>query len=140
MANETDAAFCALPGTPASVPERFQDTRVMREIVQSAHTIAIVGLSPSELRASYFVGFYLQRHGYRIVPVNPNESEILGETSYPSLTAIPFPADVVDVFRKPSAVPAIPAEPVPTAPPRPRLHFAVSNLPRAWLAAPGCHQ
>src|SRR5260221_13579745 len=106
MANETDAAFCALPGTPASVPERFQDTRVMREIVQSAHTIAIVGLSPSELRASYFVGFSLQRHGDHIVPVNPNQSETLGETTYPSLTAIPFPVAVAHVFRQPSALAA----------------------------------
>ncbi len=137
MANETDAAFCALPGTPASVPERFQDTRVMREIVQSAHTIAIVGLSPSELRASYFVGFYLQRHGYHIVPVNPNESEILGETSYPSLTAIPFPVDVVDVFRKPSAVPAIAAEAVQIGARALWLQFGVISLEGAEIAERG---
>jgi predicted CoA-binding protein len=58
------------------------------------------------------VGFYLQRHGYRIVPVNPREQEILGEKSYPSLREIPFPVDVVDVFRQPSAVPGIAREAV----------------------------
>ena len=76
-------------------------------ILTSAKTIAIVGLSPNELRASHFVGFYLRRHGYRIVPVNPREKTILGETSYASLSEIPFPIDVVDVFRAPDAVPEI---------------------------------
>ena len=88
----------------------FQDRRSIQEIVHNARTVAIVGLSASELRASNFVGYYLQRHGYRIVPVNPKEKEILGETSYPSLSAIPFPVDVVDVFRAPAAVPAIARE------------------------------
>jgi len=78
----------------------------MREIVQSAHTIAIVGLSPSELRASYFVGFYLQRHGYHIVPVNPTKRDPGREQ--PTIThSDSVPVDVVDVFRKRSAVPAI---------------------------------
>jgi predicted CoA-binding protein len=70
----------------------------------------MVGLSPNRLRPSFFVGQYLQYRGYRIVPVNPTATEILGETSYPSLTAIPFDVDVVDVFRAPSAAPAIAAE------------------------------
>lgn len=74
--------------------------------------IAIVGLSTNELRASNFVGFYLQRHGYQIVPVNPREPEILGETSYPSLLEIPDRVDVVDVFRDPTAVPDIAREAV----------------------------
>ena len=69
--------------------------------------IAIVGLSANELRASNFVGFYLQRHRYQIVPVNPREQEILGETSYPSLLEIPDRVDVVNVFRDPAAVPDI---------------------------------
>ncbi|MGZ3601291.1 MAG: CoA-binding protein, partial [Ktedonobacterales bacterium] len=66
---------------------KYQDERAIRDILRSARTIAIVGLSPNVLRPSYFVGFYLQRHGYRIIPVNPREREILGETSYPSLAA-----------------------------------------------------
>jgi predicted CoA-binding protein len=94
------------------VSPEYQDERVITDILRSARTIAIVGLSPNELRPSHFVGFYLQRHGYRIVPVNPKESAILGESSYPSLSAIPFPVDVVDVFRTPPAVPAIAEEAV----------------------------
>src|SRR5215831_10965862 len=85
----------------------YQNPQVIRRTLLGSRTVAIVGLSPNPLRASYFVGYYLQRHGYRIVPVNPKETEILGETSYPSLLDIPFPVDVVDVFRAPSAVAAI---------------------------------
>jgi len=84
----------------------------MRDLLREAKTIAIVGLSPNPMRDSHQIGVYLQRQGYRIVPVNPNERELLGETSYPSLTAIPFPVDIVDVFRQPDAVPAIAAEAV----------------------------
>lgn len=85
----------------------YQDERTIQRILHTAHTIAIVGLSGNVLRPSHFVGFYLQRHGYRVVPVNPRETEVLGETSYPSLRDIPFAVDVVDVFRAPSAVPGI---------------------------------
>ena len=79
----------------------YQDEGTIRSILHTARTIAVVGLSSNVLRPSNFVGFYLQRHGYRIVPVNPRETEILGETCYPSLVEIPFPVDVVDVFRAP---------------------------------------
>ena len=85
----------------------YQDNKIIRDILLATRTVAVVGLSPNVLRPSNFVGFYLQRHGYRVVPVNPREREILGETSYPSLSAIPFAVDVVDVFRAPDAVPAI---------------------------------
>src|SRR5271154_2781949 len=85
----------------------YQDPLVIQRVLLSAKTIAIVGLSPNELRASYFVGYYLKRHGYQVIPVNPRESEILGEKSYPSLLDIPVPVDVVDVFRDPGAPPAI---------------------------------
>ena len=94
------------------IPERWQDPFAILAILTSAKTIAIVGLSPNELRASHFVGFYLRRHGYRIVPVNPKEKTILGEKSYPSISEIPFPIDVVDVFRAPDAVPEIAREAV----------------------------
>jgi len=94
------------------IPERWQDPFAILAVLTSAKTIAIVGLSPNELRASHFVGFYLRRHGYRIVPVNPKEKTILGETSYPSISQIPFPIDVVDVFRAPDAVPEIAREAV----------------------------
>ena len=94
------------------IPERWQDPFTILAVLTSAKTIAIVGLSPNELRASHFVGFYLRRHGYRIVPVNPKEKTILGEKSYPSISEIPFPIDVVDVFRAPDAVPEIAREAV----------------------------
>jgi predicted CoA-binding protein len=86
---------------------RFQDPAVIRATLLAARTVAIVGLSPDPLRPSNFIGFYLQRHGYKIVPVNPKEKEILGERSFASLKDIPFPVDIVDVFRRPEAVPDI---------------------------------
>ncbi len=85
----------------------YQDPRQIRDILVAARTVAVVGLSPNVLRPSNFVGFYLQRHGYRVVPVNPREREVLEEPSYASLRDIPFPIDVVDVFRQADAVPAI---------------------------------
>ena len=93
-------------------PTRYQDPLTIQRVLHSAKTIAIVGLSPNELRASYFVGYYLRRHGYRVIPVNPRETGILGETSYPSLRDVPVPVDVVNVFRAPDAVPGIAAEAV----------------------------
>jgi predicted CoA-binding protein len=92
--------------------ERYQDPLTIQRVLHSANTIAIVGLSPNELRASNFVGFYLKRHGYRVIPVNPRETEILGEPCYASLLDVPMPLDVVDVFRAPDALPAIAREAV----------------------------
>ena len=86
---------------------QYQDAGAIRRLLIQARTVAVVGLSPKELRASYFVGFYLQRNGYRVIPVNPRESEILGERCYPSVAAIEEPVDIVNVFRAPAAVPGI---------------------------------
>jgi predicted CoA-binding protein len=86
---------------------RYQDPRTIQRVLLNAKTIAIVGLSNNPLRASYFVGFYIKRHGYRVIPVNPREKEILGEKSYPSLKDSPASVDIVDVFRAPDAVPGI---------------------------------
>jgi predicted CoA-binding protein len=91
---------------------RYQDPLAIQRVLYSAKTIAIVGLSPNELRASYFVGYYLKRHGYTILPVNPRESQILGEKSYKSLLDLPSSVDIVNVFRAPDAVPAIAEEAV----------------------------
>jgi predicted CoA-binding protein len=91
---------------------RYQDPLAIQRALLNAKTVAIVGLSANPLRASNFVGFYLKRHGYRVIPVNPGESEILGEKSYPSLREITEPVDIVDVFRKPEALPAIAKEAV----------------------------
>jgi predicted CoA-binding protein len=90
-----------------TVPERYQDPLAIQRVLNSAKTIAIVGLSNNELRASYFVGYYLKRHGYRVIPVNPRATEILGETSYPSLEDVPGHVDIVNVFRAPDALPEI---------------------------------
>ena len=70
------------------------------KILRSARTIAVVGLSPNPRRPSYGVARYLQRAGYRIIPVNPNVSEVLGERAYATLSELPGPVDVVEVFRR----------------------------------------
>jgi predicted CoA-binding protein len=90
-----------------TVSERYQDSLTIQRVLHNASTIAIVGLSANELRASNFVGYYLKRHGYRVIPVNPKETAILGQTSYESLLDVPVPVDIVDVFRVPDALPAI---------------------------------
>jgi predicted CoA-binding protein len=76
----------------------------IKDILNTVKTIAIVGLSPKEERDSNKVARYLQKEGYKIIPVNPKYQEILGSKSYPSLSVIPEKIDVVDIFRKPSAV------------------------------------
>jgi predicted CoA-binding protein len=91
---------------------RYQDPLTIQRVLHTAKTIAIVGLSKNELRASYFVGYYLKRHGYRVIPVNPREAEILGEKSFKTLADVPVPVDVVNVFRAPDALPAVAAEAV----------------------------
>jgi uncharacterized protein len=73
---------------------------VAEKILTSARTIAVVGLSPDPRRPSHGVARYLQRAGYRVIPVNPNVDEVLGERAYPSLRQVPEPVDVVDVFRR----------------------------------------
>jgi predicted CoA-binding protein len=72
----------------------------LRRILKGSHTIAVVGLSADWFRPSYFAAKYMQEHGYRIIPVNPKYSEILGERCYPDLASISEPVDIVDVFRK----------------------------------------
>ena len=90
-----------------TVPQRYQDPLEIQRVLNTARTVAIVGLSNNELRASYFVGYYLKRHGYRVIPVNPRIPEVLGETSHPSLLDVPEPVDIVNVFRAPDALPEI---------------------------------
>jgi uncharacterized protein len=77
------------------------------DILGSARTIAVVGLSAKRFRPSHGVAEYLQRAGYRIIPVNPNVAEVLGEKSYASLDDVPGPVDIVDIFRRPEHVPEI---------------------------------
>lgn len=75
------------------------------ELLRSAKTIAVVGLSSNPTRASFGVSRFLQRQGFRIIPVNPNESEVLGERAYPSLRDVPGEIDIVNIFRRPESVP-----------------------------------
>ena len=91
---------CELPTTNATSDE-------VREVLSTAKVVAVVGLSDKPDRDSYHVAAYLQRQGYRIIPVNPALTEVLGEKAYPGLREVPGKVDVVDVFRKPEAVPAI---------------------------------
>jgi predicted CoA-binding protein len=91
----------------ASGPVLHPSDQQLKELLQKAHTIAVVGLSSSRLRASYGVSQYMQSAGYRIIPVNPNEREVLGEKSYARLEDVPEKIDVVDVFRRSEFVPEI---------------------------------
>ncbi len=77
------------------------------KILSQAETIAVVGLSNNPARPSYEVAAYLQRSGYRIIPINPNEQEVLGERAYPDLLSVPGTIDIVDIFRRPEYVPEI---------------------------------
>lgn len=83
------------------------DIPTLRRILARDRTIAVIGLSAEWHRPSYFAAKYMQEHGYRIIPVNPGHSEILGEKCYPSLRDIPERVDIVDVFRKADDVPPI---------------------------------
>ena len=79
----------------------------IKDMLTKYRTIVAVGLSSKPDRPSFAVGTYLKANGYRIIPVNPNEAEVLGEKSYPELEAVPGPIEFVQIFRKPEAVPAI---------------------------------
>jgi predicted CoA-binding protein len=79
----------------------------INEVLDSAKTIAVVGLSGKRYRPSYGVAEYMKRSGYRIIPVNPHENEVLGERCYPDLDSIPEAVDIVDIFRRSEFVPDI---------------------------------
>lgn len=81
--------------------------QTMKGILESAKTVAVVGLSSNPARDSYSIASYLKAQGYRVIPVNPTASEIMGERSYPDLQSVPEQIDVVDVFRKPEDVPSV---------------------------------
>lgn len=80
---------------------------MIKKILEESRVIAVVGLSDEPHRPSYRVARYMQQQGYRIIPVNPNFEEILGEKCYPNLEAIPEPVDVVNIFRLPRFVPPV---------------------------------
>src|SRR5688572_17710228 len=115
----------------------YQDPLTIQRVLREAKTVAIVGLSSNSLRASNFVGFYLRRHGYRVVPVNPREKEILGEKSYASLRDVPVPVDIVNVFRAPDAVPGIARDAVAIRAKCLWCQFGVINEEGTRIAADG---
>jgi len=117
--------------------KRYQDPFTIQRVLHSARTIAVVGLSSNELRASNFVGYYLRRHGYRVIPVNPRESAVLGEPSVASLSDLQVPVDIVDVFRTPDALPEIAREAVQINAGTLWCQFGVINEDGAQIAETG---
>ena len=116
---------------------RYQDPLTIQRVLHTAKTVAIVGLSSNELRPSNFVGYYLKRHGYRVIPVNPRETEVLGEQSLESLVDLTEPVDIVVVFRAPDALPAIAAEAVEIGAGTLWCQFGVINEDGARIAESG---
>ena len=88
------------------------DIAGLARILAQSRVIAVVGLSPNWYRPSYFAAKYMQEHGYRAIPVNPNATMILGETCYPTIAAIPGAVDIVDCFRQPEEIPDLAREAV----------------------------
>ena len=123
--------------TPSFDLSRYQDPLTIQRVIHTAKRIAVVGLSSNPLRASYFVGFYLKRHGYHVIPVNPRETEILGEKSYQTLADVPGRVDIVNVFRAPDAVPGIAEEAVKIHAGNLWCQFTVINAEGARIAAAG---
>jgi uncharacterized protein len=123
--------------TPPFDLGRYQDPLTIQRVIHSARTIAIVGLSRNHLRSSYFVGFYLKRHGYRIIPVNPRETEVLGEKCFNSLADVPVPVDIVNVFRAPDALPEIAREAVAIGATTLWCQFSVINEEGGRIAEAG---
>ena len=123
--------------TPAFDLARYQDPLAIQRVLYTARTVAIVGLSRNELRASYFVGYYLRRHGYTVIPVNPREPEIFGEKSFTSLLEVPVPVDIVNVFRAPAALSAIADDAVKIRAGNLWCQFGVINEEGARIAEAG---
>lgn len=90
-----------------ATPELAEETNWIKSVLPEIQTIAIVGLSSNPHKDSHYVGRYLQKEGYKIIPVNPGADEILGEKSYKDLSSLPEKPDVVNVFIRPDFVPAV---------------------------------
>jgi predicted CoA-binding protein len=111
------------------------DIATLRRILRTSRTIAVVGLSAEWHRPSYFAAKYMQEHGYRIIPVNPRYTEILGEACHASLETIAEPVDIVDVFRKTDDVMPIAEQAVAIGAKCLWQQIGVRNLAAAGLAA-----
>ena len=113
------------------------DIEILRRILGESRVIAMVGLSANWWRPSFFAAKYLQDHGYRIIPVNPNYEEILGEPCFPVLEDIPEPVDVVDVFQRPAVTPPIARSAVQIGARVLWLQLGVVNAEAASIATQG---
>jgi len=85
----------------------MNEPALIHSMLATSKTIAVIGLSADETKPSHYVSAYMQKHGYKLYPINPAIAEVLGEKSYPSLTALHIKPDIVDVFRLPNAIPGI---------------------------------
>jgi predicted CoA-binding protein len=104
------SAVCDIRLNTSLTPEQreiYQDTKVIRNLLATAKTIAVVGCSTDQYKASNMVASYLQDEGYKVIPINPTATEILGEKVYPDLLSVPEKIDIVDIFRPASEVPTI---------------------------------
>lgn len=119
------------------IDPRWQDLDVIERLVREARTVAVVGLSDNPARPSFGVAQYLRRSGLEILPVNPSLTTWQGLTAYPSVSALPGPVDVVDVFRRPEHVPAIAAEAVALGAGALWLQLGVISPEGASVAAAG---
>ena len=122
---------------PNAGSSKRHDVDPTGEILKTSRVIAVVGLSPRPFRPSYGVARYLQSAGYRIIPVNPRETEILGVTSYASLLDVPVPVDIVNVFRAPDALPDIARDAVAIHAGALWCQFGVINAEGAQIAEDG---
>lgn len=111
-----------------------RDADPIAEILKKCKTIAVVGLSSNPTRPSHEVTEYMQRAGYRIIPVNPNETEVLGEKSYAQLEDVPEKVDVVNVFRRPEEVPAVVASAIRIGAPVVWMQLGIENDEAAEMA------
>jgi len=106
----------------------------VEDILRNSRTVAMVGLSSNKEKPSNLVGRYLKEHGYRIIPVNPNEKTVLGHKSYPDLTSIPVKVDVVDIFRRPEDVLPIVKEAIKIGAKAVWMQEGIKNAEAATLA------
>ncbi len=106
----------------------------VEDILRNSRTVAMVGLSSNPERASNIVARYLKEHGYRIIPVNPNEKTVLRHKSYPDLSSIPVKVDIVDIFRKPEDVPPIVEEAIKIGAKAVWMQEGIKNTGAAALA------
>ncbi len=118
----------------AGVADFDADIPTLRRILAEAKIIAVVGLSANWHRPSNFAAKYMQEHGYRVIPVNPAYTDVLGERCYPSLAAVPEPIDMVDCFRASTEIPALAREAIAVGAKVLWMQLGVINIEAAVLA------